>query len=82
MNNVLVTAYGVSLDAFVSKATRPSNGAFTTITSLVVPKTKQSTEIFTGWRQDTGVYFSSHDGCSGDYFLNDETPTEYHFVTR
>ncbi|GAB2931206.1 hypothetical protein GCM10011328_11810 [Hafnia psychrotolerans] len=82
MTKVLVEAFGLLLDASVSKSTRPSNGAFTTITSLVVPKTKQSTEIFTGWRQDTGVYFSSNDGCSGDYFLIDETPTEYHFVTR
>lgn len=82
MNNVKVSYGGVILDGMLSETHHQSNNAITTRTTLLVKKTHKSVEIFMGWPQSEGVYLEHPPYGSGDYFLVDETPTEYIFENR
>lgn len=79
MQKIKVKAFGKLFDAYMQKTARESNGAHVIDTLLIIPKTKDTIEMFQGWRLDQSITFNCYPDGDQDFFLTGETPGEYHF---
>lgn len=74
-----VTRFDITLDGELIVEQEPSNNALVTRTKLIIPKSRNAVGAFTGWPHDHEIEFVCEPGDLYDFYLVDETTTQYIF---
>ncbi|HDC4403182.1 TPA: hypothetical protein O8L40_000738 [Enterobacter cloacae] len=74
-----VTRFNIILDGELVNEHEHSNNALVTRTKLIIPKNRNAVEAFKGWPYDHELEFVCEPGGLYDFYMVDETTTQYIF---